>query len=97
MHDIILDSDLENITGGAGTSGYHFSGQVNPTACIPGQYYYVVSHSSYFYGQAEGITQEDGKTLLELRCTAIDGRPCVMHFRFNVEIINVYTTLAVDC
>lgn len=91
--NMIDDAALDGVTGGTSMNGYQFSGKIRPEACVIGQNYYVVIRGACFYGQAEGISHENGKTFLTLRTVS----PNTMPFKFNVDIIEVYTSMMASC
>lgn len=91
------DTALEGVTGGAAIIGCQFSGKVRPEDCVIGRNYYVVVNNSYFYGQVTGFTHKDGKKFLSLQTASGDGAPYATPFAFNADMISVYTTMAVSC
>lgn len=97
MEKVLSDSELENISGGVGISSCHFSGQVDPHACVAGRSYYVVMGAAWFYGVVDGIINKDGGELLKLRASQWNGSPCTLNCELSLQKITVYTKMAVDC
>lgn len=95
--NMMNDTALDGVTGGAAIIGCQFSGKVRPEDCVIGRNYYVVVYNSYFYGQVTGFTYKDGKKFLNLQTASADGAPYAAPFALNADVISVYTTMSASC
>lgn len=96
----MLDTELENISGGATIGGYHFIGEVRPEHSIPGQSYYVVRGIDWCYGQLVEIAPKaPGQTgqILRFNVTIQNGRNAEGKLGVDASQVRLYTKLLADC
>ncbi len=92
------DDELENVSGGVSMCGPHFSGKVDPGACVVGKDYYVVNFTTWYYGTL--VEAVPGRYAGDFDCVfhakEINGAPTNLDVKVSSAMVEIYTAMSVD-